>query len=117
MPLNPGQAGRDKDKAIQHPPDIPSSPPHQCNPMVSLHAPTESQHHNRNSRERCHMPISLPNAVVGQVVTRFPPEPSWLLDLGHCKASLMNQFIATQFQVSAEVACRCAACSSTAESS
>lgn len=50
------------------------------------------------------MPISLPNAVVGQVVTRFPPEPSWLLDLGHCKASLMNQFIATQFQVSVEVA-------------
>jgi hypothetical protein len=47
------------------------------------------------------MPISLPNAVAGQVVTRFPPEPSWLLDLGHCKASLMNQHIATQFQVSA----------------
>jgi hypothetical protein len=45
------------------------------------------------------MPISLPNAVVGKVVTRFPPEPSWMLDLGHCKASLMNQYIATQFQV------------------
>jgi glutamyl-tRNA synthetase len=45
------------------------------------------------------MPISLPNAVVGSVVTRFPPEPSWMLDLGHCKASLMNQYIATQFKV------------------
>jgi hypothetical protein len=45
------------------------------------------------------MPIILPDAVVGAVVTRFPPEPSWVLDLGHCKASLMNQYIATQFKV------------------
>lgn len=45
------------------------------------------------------MPFQLPNAVQGSVVTRFPPEPSWHLDIGHCKAALMNQLIASQFEV------------------
>ncbi|KAF6257709.1 tRNA synthetases class I, catalytic domain-containing protein [Scenedesmus sp. NREL 46B-D3] len=42
--------------------------------------------------------IPLPHAVPGAVVTRFPPEPSWHLDIGHCKAALMNQLVAAQFQ-------------------
>jgi hypothetical protein len=46
--------------------------------------------------------IPLPHAVPGAVVTRFPPEPSWHLDIGHCKAALMNQFVAAQFQVPAQ---------------